>query len=257
MKQNDLYLHCDFHVHTRYSPCASPEMLPNSIVVKAREQGVKYLGLSDHVFAFTDPSILKHARQDCPPCDGYPEVFFGCEADVLSVGRTTVTRDMIDTLDYIMVAANHFTTDLQKTVDMPLSDDPVTVGRHFLEMFNYAATLDYADVIVHPFFVMPGPFDVSAIYTLTEKDLIPGIEAAAAHGVAVEISRRSTTPDHIGFLTPFYRLCKEAGVKFSVGSDSHTLDAVGRTDVLTPLIRELGLQDDDLWIPKKNGGKID
>jgi histidinol phosphatase-like PHP family hydrolase len=255
MADTGIYLHCDFHVHTRYSPCAWPEMLPKDIVDRARERGVKYLGLTDHVFGFTDPAILKCVRQDCSPRDGDPEVFFGCEADVMSVGSTTVTPEMIDTLDYIMVAANHFANDWQKMVEMPISNDPEVVGRHFLKMFNYAATLDYADVIVHPFYVMPGSFDVAAIYTLTEKDLIPGIESAAANGIAVEISRRSITPEHIDFLTPFYRLCKEAGVKFSVGSDSHRLEDVGRTDVLTPLIRELGLQDEDFWIPKKNGGK--
>lgn len=255
MTQNDLYLQCDFHVHTRHSPCALPEMLPGSIISRAMERGVRYLGLIDHIFAFTDPSILDSTREECRASDGGPELFFGCEADVLSVGRTTVTQEMIDTLDYIMVAANHFTTDISKMVDMPDSDDPVAIGRHFLKMFNYAATLDYADVIVHPFFVMQGPFDPSVIYTLKEEDLIPGIEAAAANNIAIEISRRSITPDHIEFLTPFYRLCKQAGIKFSIGTDSHRLEDVGRTDLLTPLIQELGLRDDDFWIPRKNGGK--
>ena len=254
MAEDSLYLRCDFHVHTVYSPCAQPEMTPANIIRAAKERGVEYLGISDHVFGFTDPAVLKQARAAFPPSDGEPEIFFGCEADVLAIGKTTVTREMLDTLDYIMMAANHFNNDWVKLVEAPYSKDPVAVGKHFLKMFNYAVTLDYADVIAHPFYVMPGTYDVEAIYTLTESDLAPGIELAGANGIAVEISRRAIDPEHVEFMIPFYRLCKQAGLKFSIGSDAHTLEWVGRTEPLGDLIRELGLSDDDLWLPRKRNG---
>ncbi|MDO8588366.1 MAG: PHP domain-containing protein [Armatimonadota bacterium] len=251
---NDIYLQCDFHVHTRFSPCAQPDMLPASILRVAKERGVMRIGLTDHVFGFTNTDILKHARAECPLGDGDIEVFFGCEADVLSVGRTAVTQEMIDTLDYIMLSANHFHNDYKKMVDLPSSDQPEVVGRHFLEMFNYAAGLDYADVIAHPLYVMPGSYDVASIYTLKEKDIRAAVELAAANGTAVEISRRSITPDHLDFFKRFYRLCKDAGVKFAVGSDAHNLASVGQLHLLTPLIEDLDLKDNDFWLPKRNGG---
>ncbi|MDO8682650.1 MAG: PHP domain-containing protein [Armatimonadota bacterium] len=255
MTNSDTYLQCDFHVHTRYSPCAQSDMLPGSIIEAAKEQGIKYLGLVDHIFGFTDASILKSARKDCPPDDGSIEVFFGCEADVLSVGKTTVTQEMMDALDYIMVSANHFHNDWLKLVDLPESDDPQVVGKHFLKMFNYAASLEYADVIAHPFYVMPGTYDIKSIYLLTEKDIAPGIEAAAKNKVAVEISRRAITQEHVEFMLMFYRLCKEAGVKFSVGSDSHMLSTVGQMRLLVEMVEELDLRQEDFWLPRKNGGE--
>jgi len=51
-------------------------------------------------------------------------------------------------------------------------------------------------------------------------------------------------------LLGFYSLCKEAGLRFSIGTDSHRLASVGRTDVLAPIISELKLEDDDIWIPR-------
>jgi histidinol phosphatase-like PHP family hydrolase len=247
-----IYRQCDFHVHTRFSPCAKPEMEPAVILKVARELGIKRLGFTDHVFGFTDPDILKQMRRETPEAEGDLQVFYGCEADVLSVGRTTVTEDMLANLDYIMLSANHFNNEWVQLVAPPDSEDPRIVGKHYLEMFSYAATVQYADVIAHPFYVMPGTYMVESIYTLTESDLAPSIESLATNGIAVEISRRSITPEHIGFLRPFYRMCKQAGVKFSVGSDSHQLDQVGRVDVLDSLIKELELRDEDFWLPEKN-----
>jgi histidinol phosphatase-like PHP family hydrolase len=252
MTDNTVYLHRDFHVHTVYSPCAQPEMIASDIILTAKERGIRSLGFTDHVFGFTDPNILKLSRRDCPASDGDPEIFFGCEADVLCVGKTTVTQEMLDNLDYIMVAANHFNNNGAEMVDPTLADDPIAIGKHFLKMFNYATSLKYADVIAHPLFVMLDTYRVDSIYTLTETDLAPGIEAAAANGIAMEISRRATTPDQVEFLSYFYRLCKHAGVKFSVGSDAHTLDAVGQIHLIAPLIESLGLKDDDFWQPRKN-----
>jgi histidinol phosphatase-like PHP family hydrolase len=253
MPAKPIYLQCDFHVHTRYSPCAEPEMLPGHIIQAARERGIERLGFSDHVFGFTDTSILAQVRRECPPASGV-EIFFGCEADVLSVGKTTVTQEMKDTLDYITVSASHFMNVYINRVERPTSNDPEVVGRHYVEMFAYAATLDYADVIAHPFYMMPGTYDVESIYTIKENDLLPGIESAAANGVAMEMSRRAMDPAHTPFMRKFYSLCKEAGIKFAVGSDSHNLGTVGRLDAISPLVEELQLEDKDFWLPGRNGG---
>lgn len=246
-----LYLQYDFHVHTRHSPCANNDMSPTAIVRMAKANGTKYLGMTDHLCSFTDPTVLTYARAECPPSNGSPEIFFGCEVDVLSVGSTCLDNVRRPSLDYIVLAASHF---YNPGVARPASEDPKAVGRHFLEMFHYAATVDYADVIAHPFYVMPDTYDVNSIYTLTDNDLKPAVESAAANGVAVEISRRAVTPDHIEFMGRFYRLCKDAGVKFAIGTDSHSLSAVGRTEMLAPLIEQLGLEDEDFWLPRKNGG---
>ena len=228
-------------------------MRPVSILRKAKERGLQCVGLTDHVFGFTDPYVVDYARAECPESGNGIQVFFGCEADVLEIGKTTVTEHMLETLDFVMVSASHFHNDYMNMVAPPASDDPEAVGRHYLEMFRFAASLDCVDVIAHPFYVMPGTFDPRSIYTLSEKDLRSAAEIAAANGVAVEISRRAVTPDHIEFMRVFYRLCKRSGVKLSVGSDAHNLETVGRTDQLGSLIQELALEEQDFWLPNKHG----
>jgi predicted metal-dependent phosphoesterase TrpH len=38
----------DLHVHTRFSPCASEEMTPEAIILKARQRGIRILAICDH-----------------------------------------------------------------------------------------------------------------------------------------------------------------------------------------------------------------
>jgi histidinol phosphatase-like PHP family hydrolase len=70
----------------------------------------------------------------------------------------------------------------------------------------------------------------------------------------MEISRRVFWPGQLDFCAPFYRQCKEAGLKFTIGSDAHRLDDVGNILVLQPLIDTLGLAETDFWSPR-NGAR--
>lgn len=222
-------------------------MLPAMIVRAAARQGIHHLALTDHVHPFTDLSMLDRVRDECRRIDSSINVYIGCEADILSTSNSVVSSDLVEKTDFVMAAANHFHQ--ADFVSQPTTTKARDVARHFLEMFTYAVGIGAVDVIAHPFYVMPGTFDPSAPALLTKDDLLPAIELAARNRVAVEISRRALSPDQTEFLLSFYRLCKEAGVKFAIGSDSHQLQDVGRTRLVEPLVRELGLSDDDIWLP--------
>ena len=42
---------CDFHIHSTLSPCASLEMSPKNIVLKAHEVGLDIIAVTDHNMA--------------------------------------------------------------------------------------------------------------------------------------------------------------------------------------------------------------
>ncbi len=246
METDNLFEHCDLHVHTYLSPCARSEMRLPSIVEVCAERGIRRLGITDHIFASTDPGILTRVKEELGSIETPVDVFVGCEADVLAVGRHTVTGEMKSTLDFIAVAANHFHSD---TVAQPENDSLEAVGRHFVAMLAYACSLDFADVIAHPMVVFPGTFDSTCLELLTDDQLMEPIELAKENRIAMEISPRALAPDQLFFRARFYGLCKSAGLKFSIGSDAHSLANVGRTRVLGSLIRGLGITDDDIWLP--------
>jgi len=217
------------------------------IVEAAAGRGIRYLGITDHIHPFTAPDILRRTRVELDSVEKPIEVFLGCEVDVVEVGKHLLTDDLRRTADFVAIAANHFHTGW---VAQPEDLSPRGVGWHFLEMFRYACSLEFADVIVHPMVVFPGTFDPTCLDVLTDDELSGAIDVAKANSVAMEISPRALARDQMFFRMRFYSLCKEAGLRFSIGTDSHRLASVGRTDVLAPIISELKLEDDDIWIPR-------
>lgn len=243
-----LYEKCDFHVHTRLSPCALPEMSVRDIAKNCAARGIRYLGLADHVAVGTDPAIFERSRRELKGISAPIEVFLGCEVDILGVGRHLASEAMKSGLDFICVAANHFH---DPAVEQPAEESLECVGRHFLEMFRYACSLDFADFIAHPLYVYPGTFDPTCLELITDEDIAGCLSLAKRNGIAMEISPRALDREQLYFRMRFLRMCKEAGLKFSIGSDAHRLGMAGLTRIVAPVVRELNLSDEDIWLPKR------
>ncbi len=223
-------------------------MLPEAALLAASVIGIDCIAFTDHIHIDTDLSILDNVRSRVLELNPSIKTYIGCEADIISVGSSVISSELVEKTDFIMAAANHFH---DPTISQPQGTDRASIARHYLEMFSYAVNLENVDVIAHPFFVMPGYLDPLGPSELTERDLAPAIEIAARSDVAMEISRRALTPGQAPFIFSFYKLCKEAGLKFTVGSDAHKPSDVGMTRLVEPLIRELGLTDEDFWLPER------
>lgn len=244
--KNSLFKRCDLHVHTHFSACGLDEMTPESIIQKAEKKGIEYLAITDHIHPHTGLSFLNLLREEFGRINTAVKVYIGCEADILSVGESVIGPELIAQTDFIMAAANHFPL---PWVSKPEGGNRREIAQHFLDMFRYAAGLEHVDVIAHPLYVMPGSFEPTDPAELTEAELAPAVEIAAKNNVAIEISRRALSPGQTSFLLMFYRLCKEAGIKFAIGSDGHQLTDLAETLLVEPIIKELGLIDTDIWTP--------
>jgi histidinol phosphatase-like PHP family hydrolase len=88
--------------------------------------------------------------------------------------------------------------------------------------------------------------DVEAWWTEELEDRF--IEAAVRAEVALEISNRYQLP-HDRFL----RKAKEAGARFSLGSDGHHIDQVARLEWATQTALRVGITDADMfWAERRN-----
>ena len=251
-----MHFDMDLHVHTHHSPCGDDEMVPREIIRLAVGRGIRKLAFTDHLYPFTEMRTIEDVRAkalECPEVKrGEIDVLFGCEAEVMSPGRTAGSQEIADNLDFVMAGATHFQN--KGMTDMPPTNDLHEIGGHYLRMFEYAVSLPWVSVVAHPFFVTPGTCPIKAVYSIRDEELLPAIELAKQNDVAIEISRRVFWPGQLDFSTRFYRLCKRVGTKFTVGSDAHQLDHVGNIRVLQPLIEDLGLSESDFWQPR-NGAR--
>lgn len=246
-----MFKQCDFHIHSHLSGCARAEMRLQPIVDTCVERGIRHMGITDHIFPHTDPAILEITRTELPRIHKPMPVYLGCEADITSVGSHTATEEMKATLDYIMVSSNHYQL---PWVAQPPSDAPRAVAEHYLSMFIYACSLEFADVIAHPMVEVSGKFDPASLALLTEGELMQAIRLAKKNNIAMEISRRALIDSHVDTRVRFYSLCKEAGVRFAIGSDAHALANVGQVSILENLINRIGITDRDIWLPDDGEG---
>jgi len=65
----------------------------------------------------------------------------------------------------------------------------------------------------------------------------------------MEISPKSLHPQLLDGLIRFYKLCKDMGLKFSIGDDAHQLVNVGSCDKVKDIIEKVGISDKDIWLP--------
>mgnify|MGYP003767041161 CR=1 FL=1 len=246
-----MILDIDLHTHTHHSPCGNPEMIPAEMVRTAAKKGITRMAITDHFYTFTDRGNfdviragVAEARRELPNA---PEVFFGCEAEIMEPGRTSGSQELADSLDFVMVAATHLQN--KGITELPPGLDDEGIAFYYLRMFEYAVSLPWADVLAHPFFVVPSVCSVEVLDHLKDSDLLPGIERAKENNVAMEISRRALWPGQTKFSMRFYKLCKQVGLKFTLGSDAHMLEDIGNVRILRPLLNELRLTEADIWIP--------
>lgn len=75
------------------------------------------------------------------------------------------------------------------------------------------------------------------------------IAAAAANGVAIEISNRLRLPK-----ADFIKQAKRSGIKFTFGTNNADR-SLGRPEYALEMIRQCGLTPQDMWNPKPDGQK--
>ena len=231
-------------------------MVPAEIIRVAMERGIVHIGILDHFYPFTNLACLDEVRSAVSDAlasmSNPPRVYLGIEAEVMAPGKTTATSELAEKLDFIMLGATHFQN---KGITEPLPNGTDReIAEYFLKMFEYAVSIPFADVIAHPFHVVPDVAPVRILETLTEKDILPALELAKENDIAMEISHRALTPGQLEFSRWFYPLCKRVGLKFSIGSDAHTLNRVGYVEVLKPLLVEARITEQDLWLPQLKSG---
>lgn len=104
------------------------------------------------------------------------------------------------------------------------------------------------DILANPLFL---PECIRADFDMlwTERRMRRIIDAAVKNRVAIEINSRYQLPGE-----RFLRMAKEAGLKFSFGSNLRGLET-GRIEYSVEMARKLGLGPDDLFRPAPRGRK--
>jgi hypothetical protein len=117
----------------------------------------------------------------------------------------------------------------------------------FMEQLVYnivkVVTTEPIDIHVNPTFL---PAEIADQYDAlwTEDRIDRVVKALAESGVALEINNRYRIPS-----ATFIKKAKEAGVKFTFGTNNGGAKDLGRMDYAIEIIDECGLTPQDMWFP--------
>jgi histidinol phosphatase-like PHP family hydrolase len=222
-------------------------MTPEAILDAASRRGLCAIGITDHAerrigFDFFD---LVRAEFADPPSD--LDLFFGCEASLYAPGDPHITEELASRMHYVLLAFNHF-HDPNSTIQ-PEAYDLKTCEAHYLRMFEAAASCPIADVIPHPFYIYPGGLHPGTLAEISETEMGEPLEVVRANDVSLEINAAVLAKGQRETQERFYRLAASMGIRFSIGSDSHRLERIGRYDEIAEFVGSLGLSDERLWLP--------
>jgi histidinol phosphatase-like PHP family hydrolase len=221
----------NMHIHTFRSSCAHDEMTVADIVERAQTAELEVIGLVDHVNVGSEREIsfLAEDRRDVDQMRSDVTVLIGTEMTMLSPQRPAMTRDQAQGLDFVMVAANHY--HLTEIVEQPPDRSPEGLADHALAMLEGAIEVARADIIAHPLVLTKAgwiPPD-EIMKQLTPERLAPVLRKAGERGTAMELNPRLVERFR-EFYAIFIPACKQHGVRFALGSDAHSLDAIPYTE---------------------------
>ena len=234
----------DFHIHLKGG------LTVEEAVEKSRQCGISY-GIAANCglkFPITDDrGIDEYVKK----LAGHP-VFIGMQAEGREWPRL-FSKEAIARFDYVFTDAMTIVDHrgqrarlwMKNEVDIP---DKQAFMELLVRTIVGIMNDEPIDIYVNPTYL---PDVIAKEYdTLwTPERLRKVIDAAAANGVAIEISNRYRLPK-----PDFIKEAKRAGVKFTFGTNNGDRN-LGRNEYGIEMIRQCGLTREDLWMPKPNGQK--
>lgn len=257
----------DLHIHSKLSMCSDdPEQTTERILQYARDNKLKTICLTDHYWdenvplivpsGFYEPQNFKHisAARPLPQAEGI-RFLFGCETEMDYQMNIGISKSRFDDFDFVVIPTTHF-----HMIGHTILEDVVTPqekAAFWLEKLHAVLDKDlpfYKIGIAH---LTCGLIDSSrerfleTLDALSSDDLEQVFRKAAQRGVGIELNSDDMNfkPEESATVLRPYRIAKQAGCKFYMGSDAHHpagLDAA--KDIFERAIDLLELTEEDKFI---------
>jgi hypothetical protein len=166
---------------------------------------------------------------------------------------TLTSPESVARFDYCFTDAMTFRDDSGRRVRIWLPEETPNIpdSQAFMDMLVrriQSIMQEPIDIYANPTFL---PDQIAAQYDLlwTPERMKKVIDAAIENDVAIEINARRSIPS-----PAFIKAAKAAGAKFSFGTNNEAAE-LGRLEYPIRMVRECGLQWQDIFVPKPAGQK--
>jgi histidinol phosphatase-like PHP family hydrolase len=259
----------DLHIHSYISLCSKDEaQTPEAILEYARENGLKTIALTDH---FWDTSVSGASgfyqsqnfewisrSKPLPQCEGI-DFLFGCEADMDKDLRLGIPKERFDDFDFVVMALTHL-----HMVGFTITEENAATAegraRAWIERLEYFLGLDlpfYKIGLAHlatPLLAKGRETYLNVLELLPDEKLYDIFSKCAVLGVGIELnaSDMSFSDEEADTVLKMFRIAKECGCKFYMGSDAHHPAGLKNAKaIFERAIDLLGLTEDDKYQLKR------
>ena len=255
----------DLHIHSKISLCSQvPEQNNERILQYAKDNGLKTICLTDHFWDASIPSPNKayekqnfdwiSAAKPLPQAEGI-RFLFGCETEMDQFMNLGMPRSRFDDFDFVVIPTTHF-----HMTGFTIPEDAITPQEKadfWLKKLNALLDKDlpfHKIGIAHLTCCLIDSVRENTLETLNsldEDELRKVFGKAAKLGVGIELNSDDMKfkPEECETILRPYRIAKEVGCKFYLGSDAHRPSALEEAkEVYERVIDLLGLTEDDKFI---------
>ena len=261
----------DYHLHSMLSQCSSdPEQTPENILSYAKKNGFKRIILTDHFWDENVPGASNfyaayHKYSDISrslplPKDENVEFLFGCETDMDKRGVIGISKERYNDFAFIIVSTTHMH---MKNFTVEASDycNAERLAKLWVERFD---TLLNSDLPFHKVGVahlttsciaVENMLHYEVLRLINDSEMVRLFTKAAKLGLGIELNASDfyLTDEHIETVIRPYRIAKECGCTFYIGSDAHNPRETRAIGNLPRVIDLLALTEDDKFILNKQG----
>lgn len=263
----------DLHIHTNRSFCAPSSTTVESYLPLCEKEGLRVLGISDHVYptqvirnrGFADKDKVSHLTSLRGELKKAQEetgirLLLGCEMDLFPSTGPLLSPEEGLNFDYILVAASHILNYPKMYADYDLST-PAKLRKLTLDQFFAACELRYPVPvgICHPLYPICSPWEQEVVDGISDTCLNECFSMAAERDISIEIHaclyRNGTALNEYGLSDSYLRVlsaAKNCGCKFHFGADAHNPDMFAdKHDLLRKAAELIGITAEDLWEPAR------
>jgi len=256
----------DLHIHSHLSLCSNdPEQSNERILRYAVDNGLKTICLTDHfwdekVEGASDWYAQQNYAHICeakplPQRDGV-RFLFGCETELNRFLTVGVSKERLDCFDFIVIPTTHFHMRGYTLAEEEIVDAQAR-AKAWVKRLDAVLNMDLPFYKIGLAHLTCGLIAPVRSEFLKVMDLIPEVDMrnlfkkAAQLGVGIELNSSDMSfadRERETVLRP-YRIAKECGCKFYLGSDAHIpteLDEAKK--IFERAIDLLDLQEEDKFI---------
>ena len=256
----------DLHIHSKISLCSSdPKQTNERILECALANGLKTICLTDHFWDETvegasdwyEVQNYKHISDAKPlPQSENVKFLFGCETELTKDLTLGVSKENIGRFDFVVIPTTHFHMDGYTMTE----EDTANVenrAKAWVKRFEAVLGMDlpFRNIgIAHLTcgLVAPSREECLQVFNLiTDDEMRRLFEKAAKLGVGIELnsSDMNFTDDEADTILRPYRIAKECGCKFYLGSDAHHPDELDKAKaIFERAVDMLNLKEKDKFV---------